>query len=538
MKCRFGFPRFPSEETVIADSTLLANLSEEEQNSLIKRYQKILSEARIILESKNIDENMSYADFIKLLGSRLNSDTFEDMNNEYKNALKTTKHGCMIILKRKVKERYINNYNVEWMFAWKGNHDIQVAFDTFAVITYVVSYLGKEESGLASLLQKALEESSANTLKEQHKVLKSCYTTFRQCGAAEAIYRIFPSMHLRESNIICEYVASGFPKNRGVFYHKVKENPSEHYGDIESELTGENIGYSGDTIQIEGRIGHYRQSVTISDRYSNRPIYLQSMCLAQFATFYIFSKTIPAKIKIEDNYSKDEMVLDMHIFGTDISLPKYIKLEGISGFMRLRTNPSVIRFHSPKKKAGHEQHYAEIFLFSAWKNESRDIPKDLQACVSKYASVEEEIKRVRREMFPLEDEFDLSEMDFDDHNQLPQHIFDQLDPEGEQNNQEDLEIGPQEDDEFAGRDNDFAPAEESEPYEDCTYPRILIPCKEDLLQEARNLDEDQYHAFEKVVGHCKKARRSMNSNTLEPVEALRLIVHGGAGNLLCEIIFT
>ena len=174
-KCRFGFPRWPSQETVIADSTLLENLSEEEQSVLVKKYQNILIEARKILEDELIDEDMSYEDFINLLCSKMKYSGYDEMNQEYKNALRTSKNGCIIILKRSVKERFINNFNSEWLSAWNGNLDIQIALDIYAVITYVVSYVGKDETGMTNLLQQALKDSDATSKEEITKILKNCF---------------------------------------------------------------------------------------------------------------------------------------------------------------------------------------------------------------------------------------------------------------------------------------------------------------------------------------------------------------------------
>ena len=530
-RCRFGFPRLPSQETVIADSTLLAGLPEEEQDSLIKEYQDILNEAREILEDKDIDEDMSYESFIDLLCSKMKKyKDYSEMNQAYKNALRTTKHGSIIILKRKVKERFINNYSAEWLTAWEGNLDIQVAFDIYAIITYIVSYIGKDETGLVSMLLKALHESGATAFHDQVQVLKSCFLNMRQCGVSEAIYRTLPSLHLKDSNITVNNIALGFPENRGVFYFKVKDTEPEE-DDLESQLIGEQSNQET-TIRIPGRNGSYRQSVAIWDKYANRPKILEKMCLFQFAAFYDFSKTIPTKSRIEQGHSVDEISEGKHIHGTDIKLPKYIKLENTAGYMKLRTNPSVLRFHAPSKKEPLEQMYAEIFAYSAWRNEANDIPRGQNSCKAKYNSVKDEMKANRQAMFPLEDDFDVLEVDLEDPDNRPQHIYDQLDPQGEQENQEDQAIGTEEDTEFNARHTDFAHEEESAVhYDNFQYPPIDPISKNDLLELVRSLHPEQYKPFEKLVQYCKKVKRARKPNS-KIVQALRMIIHGGAGSFL------
>ena len=159
---------------------------------------------------------MTFEEFIEEIGSI--------GEKEYMDALSTTKQGRVMILKRTVAERNINNYNKEWMKAWQANMDIQVAFDTYSVISYIVGYVLKEESGVTKALLQTLKQVKNRPLAEQYKALKLTWVTHRQVGASEAFYSICPGMHLRSSNIKCTFVQSGFPEKRSGFYMKVKED--------------------------------------------------------------------------------------------------------------------------------------------------------------------------------------------------------------------------------------------------------------------------------------------------------------------------
>ena len=108
------------------------------------------------------------------------------------------------------------------------------------------------------------------------------------------------------------------------------------------------------------------------------------MCLAQFASYYDYTKSKPTKSRIEDGYSQDEISEDKCIFGTDIELPKYIQLKTITGFMRLRGHPAVIKTHSPSKKQDTEKYYSLMFMFSAWDNEPKDLPRDPKELLEKF----------------------------------------------------------------------------------------------------------------------------------------------------------
>ena len=102
------------------------------------------------MEDPNINEEMTYSEFIKKLGVS---------KKEYKDALRVSIRGSVLILKRSVKERNINNYNPLWLSAWNANIDIQLAFDLYAILTYVVSYYGKDETGLTKFLSDTLKSS-------------------------------------------------------------------------------------------------------------------------------------------------------------------------------------------------------------------------------------------------------------------------------------------------------------------------------------------------------------------------------------------
>ena len=57
-------------------------------------------------------------------------------------------------------------------------------------------------------------------------------------------------------------------------------------------------------------------------------------------------------------------------------LPKYLRLVGGLGYMRLRKTPAVIRYHNSTKKEGHEQQYSELVLFTNWRDEKKEFNPD------------------------------------------------------------------------------------------------------------------------------------------------------------------
>merc|ERR1711884_542142 len=100
------------------------------------------------------------------------------------------------------------------ILAWNANMDIQLVVDPYAIISYIASYMNKDETQTTPFLREALHASAGKTAKEKLKALKEAYLSHRQVGASEAVYKIIPSFKLKDSNITCVFVATGFPKNR------------------------------------------------------------------------------------------------------------------------------------------------------------------------------------------------------------------------------------------------------------------------------------------------------------------------------------
>ena len=125
-KCRYGFPKPPSDETIIAEP-LPKTMDEKERNSKLKAYRQIMKKVKDALDSPNLDENADLQTFLN------NAEVDYD---KYKEALRVSERGKTVILKRSVKDRMINNYNPMFLKAWNGNLDIQFCQDTYAGNTF------------------------------------------------------------------------------------------------------------------------------------------------------------------------------------------------------------------------------------------------------------------------------------------------------------------------------------------------------------------------------------------------------------------
>jgi hypothetical protein len=106
-------------------------MDEKEVKRLTQQYCDILERVKNVLNQADLSEDLSIAELCILSGVNV---------EEYYASLKVSQKGVVIILKRTVKDRFINNYNPRWIRAWQGNMDIQFCPDQFAVMTYVTDY--------------------------------------------------------------------------------------------------------------------------------------------------------------------------------------------------------------------------------------------------------------------------------------------------------------------------------------------------------------------------------------------------------------
>ena len=204
--CRYGFPKLPSPRTIIAKPLEQTNpgMDEKERSKKKKRAAEVLSTAKNLLEDPNFDEDMKIEDFYAAIGTN---------EKEYLEFLSISERGRVLILKRDLKERNINNYNTEMILAWNANMDIQLVVDPYAVISYIASYMNKDENSTTPFMREALSANAGKEAKVKLKALREAYLTHRQVGASEAAYRAIPAMKMKDSNLSCVFVTTGFPNN-------------------------------------------------------------------------------------------------------------------------------------------------------------------------------------------------------------------------------------------------------------------------------------------------------------------------------------
>mgnify|MGYP001215842512 CR=1 FL=1 len=294
----------------------------------------------------------------------------------------------------------------------------------------------------------------------------------------------------------------------------------EDANDDEDQVT-----FNKETVKIKDKKGKYQQATSIHDRYGDRPSCLKDMCLTQFASAYTFTSRVPATTHfIPDGSSENRSTRT--IFGTTTTLPNYAKVEE-KQYFRLRQHPAVIRTHASKRKEGHEQYFTELQMFFPWKNEEDDLHrKDISKCQQLYKDNEAAIQVNRKEMFPGELTVDLMDLELSD--MRPSHVYDTLNPQGEQDEEDDRAIGIEDDPQYSAYNYNNLEPEQHLP-EQHKYKTIEVPDKDELLFIARRLCEEQQSAVQPILNYCKQVVRARKKG-LEPPEPVRLIITGGAGN--------
>ena len=211
-----------------------------------------------------------------------------DLVNIFQNALSISERGRNVILKRKISERNVNNYNKLFASVWQANTDIQLCLDTHAVVSYISDYVTKSDQGLTKVLVHALNEKKNCSKFEQLNHVKRQYFHSKQTCVSEAAYRLIPGLNMKDSNIKTMFLASGFPENRRTYLRQIPDDEQQDDG-----------------IEIEGREGKFQRSFSKIELYNARPTdinscswgQLEDLCFADFCMNYdkVSEDSLPKK---------------------------------------------------------------------------------------------------------------------------------------------------------------------------------------------------------------------------------------------------
>ena len=444
----------------------------------------------------------------------------------YHYALSICKSGTKVVLKRELRDIFVNNYNAHWMISWDGNMDIQPCLDYFSVITYMTDYVCKAETKTTEVLKhvKKVKQNENVSSRDMMYALAQAYLTSREMGECEAYYKLDSNLHFKQSNVKTIFIASGFPQNRPKFLRKCTCEADASRG-----------------ISVDGHDGKFLESESPHYKYALRPFCLERICFCQHCMRYTLVNALEAsKIRrtgrrpaLPPSGKGWEGILNV-VTGDEtekIPLPDFIELEN-GKVMKLRKFDAVVRRHKFKAdKEEHEYFFSELLLFWPWRYESELFPDDAEKCAALYKRVKPLIDKVKQELFPHLTDVELGREMVENFEYDINEIGVTVDVDGEQavDPDEVAELA----EEYRGLDPDgFEVNQDQSDIRSNPIPFFRAPPVLDmdtLVEKTRKLVWEQMLVLQIVISYCRDLAMIHKTGRPMPVEPPLLIVHGGAG---------
>ena len=334
-----------------------------------------LGRIRSLLNSINAHDNITFVEFLDKLALS---------EQQYIKAIRLSLKHSTLLLKRSPTEIRINCYNPHLLRAWEANMDIQFVLDPYACAVYILSHITKGQRGMSKLLRKACEEAKEGNTNIVNKVrhIGNKFLNAVEISAQEAVYLVL-QMPLRRSSREFQFINTSDPDERTFLLKsmdKIKELPDNSI-DIESD--------------------------NIIKRYQRRPKKLENLCLADFVAWYNCKSESNQQRKLKSNSPSADDYLPENIIDDNLDydvsdLEQMSEKDGyeIKGGITLvkRKKPRIIRSVRFNRNKDPENYCREqIMLYTAWRNETTDLLKDVQTYQDQFEVVKDEIKQNRKQ---------------------------------------------------------------------------------------------------------------------------------------------
>ena len=251
-------------------------------------------------------------------------------------------------LKRLEGEEWINYYHKTILDIWEANMDIQPIGMTRAFAVYVCKYVCKGEpeeitKKIRAMIDSAKKNPSLNNRRELRRLCRDVMKN-RELGVQEAAVHVcrLPLKICSRGSI---RVNSCFPEDRPRMMKK------------RQFLTGDESDYN----------------TNIFDKYERRPLSVDHLCLAEFASFY---RTSSKKI-VESRDSEDDddaiVFADEENHGSDAilnSLPETITLSNKQVMIKRKKEAVIIPPYINEEKDPQKKFYSLLAMFCPFRNES------------------------------------------------------------------------------------------------------------------------------------------------------------------------
>ena len=355
--CRFRFPRFPLDETMI-----IQGISKDEDEKVVLQRKKDLRKITTYMIRQTYEKQLKYEEFEKFMemdfvtflfevGMFIGNKKLEEYNEDdikaaklrYINAISASVKGtAMLVLKREVKNIFINAYNPKIMRLHKTNHDVQLCIDPYGCAQYCCCYLTKNEAGSSTLLKAVNDETNNLSQLEKLRALAAVLDKHRECSIQEAVYRLL-GLNMVKSSVKVKYLSTIHPNFRDGLLK----------GHLETLEPDESIFHSSPHDYYEMRPLNSENENIKYDEEEMDDEYWDLLTLSEF-------------------WSKYEIVYNK------LSVPKegkkstLIPLQNGKGFIRRRRQPAILRYYL---NFGNDEDLARglLILFKPFRSEMNDI---------------------------------------------------------------------------------------------------------------------------------------------------------------------
>lgn len=269
--CRFSYPKPPLDFTQILHP-LPKDFDKKEMAGAKENYKKI--QKKLNEMGRNFKDELTMEYFLETL----------DLTDElYTLAIRSSIKRSTVFLKRKSNEIFVNAYNKKILLTWKANMDIQFVLDTYACAKYCVGYMLKAEGGISKLLRAVAQEIRNGNTNIGERLAKFATILIKgtEISAQEAVAFLL-GLASTYSNRAEKYI------NTAPFAQRI--------GMVKSKAELAEMADDCEDVCEKGLL----------DRYEQRPVELQDVCLADFAALYTFSKKKSQSKKVDDEEVEEE----------------------------------------------------------------------------------------------------------------------------------------------------------------------------------------------------------------------------------------
>ena len=120
-----------------------------------------------------------------------------------------------------------------------------------------------------AVVRKDRQSCNSEALRDKMRVLMNTYIANRQMGEAEAVYKLFPDMHFKDSNVTTVFVPTSQKSERSKFLIRVDDKPEY---------------FNSNKLIIDGRDGEYVEKYDIISKHERiKDQKMKKIRVSQFA---------------------------------------------------------------------------------------------------------------------------------------------------------------------------------------------------------------------------------------------------------------